>query len=226
MTAETSGSVVTWWAVISAFGGTVIGGGISYFLARMNLNAASKQRDEDRLRTRQALAYSLLFKIMTIVSRLHHIRQSIREMFAEAEKAGFRGEPWNVMRPVVPIPARMNFLAEEMALVLSIDDKTFNEISSLDEIHNSTMAVLATYGTQRSAVMAHFGAEMNGAIGTTKLTREQAEWLAPRTFELNQIAKEFVTRIEQDAETAKTALKSLHATLEKELKLKKKLEFV
>ncbi len=192
----------------------------------MNLRAARKQREDDRLQKKQAIAYSLLFKTISIVSRLHHVRQSIREMLAEAKAAGYNGEPWSIIRPVVPVPESINFLAEEMALVLSIDDNTFNEVSALDQIHNSTAAVLSLYNTQRAAVMTRFGAEMKGSIGTTKLTQEQAEWLAPRAFELNQMANEFVDRIERDTEKAKTALKNLHAILEKELKLKKKLEFV
>lgn len=133
------GTGITWWAVASAFGGTIIGGGISYWLARMNLKAAKKQRDEDRDEIRRALAYSLLFKMIRIMSDLHHMRTAVKEMFASAEQVGFKGEPWNIVMPVVPLPNAVSFSAEEMALVLSLDDKTFNEIASLDKIHASTL---------------------------------------------------------------------------------------
>jgi hypothetical protein len=223
---EVTTPAITWWAIASAFGGTIIGGGISYCLQRMNLSAAKKQREEDRRQIREALAYSLLFKLITIVSRLHHIRNSIKEMFDEAKTAGFVGEPWNIMRPIVPIPNSINFKAEEMALVLSLSDKVFNEIASLDEIHNSTIAVLELYSSKRNALFEHFGAEMSGNIGTTTLTREQAEWLGPRSVELNEVAKSILDRIERDADAAVASLKDLHGVFEKGLGLKKKLEFV
>ena len=147
-------------------------------------------------------------------------------MFAEANTAGFKGEPWNIIRPVVPIPESINFRPEEMALVLAIDDKTFNEIASLDQIFNSTVATLELYNTKRDSVTDQLSAEMRGNVGTTKMTREQTEWLAPRAVELNGLVNSITGRLDKDSEAAKIGLKNLHEALEKELKLKKKLEFV
>lgn len=226
MASENTATAITWWAIVSAFGGAIIGGGISYILQRMNLLAAKKQREEDRMHVREALAYSLLFKLISIVSHLHHIQTAIKEMFAEANAAGFKGEPWNIMRPIFPIPESINFKPEEMALILSMDDKTFNEIASLDDIHNSTVRVLELHNSKRHAIMERFGAEMTGNIGTTNMTHEQAQWMAPRAVELNDIVNSIVDRIDRDTEAAKAGLKNLHNVLEKELKLKKKLEFV
>ena len=52
MAPENTATAITWWAVASAFGGAIIGGGISYILQRMNLRAAKKQREEDRMHVR------------------------------------------------------------------------------------------------------------------------------------------------------------------------------
>lgn len=66
---------------------------------------------------------------------------------------------------------------------------------------------------------------MRGPLGTTKLTREQAEWLAPRTVELNGIIEAAIERLDLDTKAAADGLKNLHKMFERELKLKKKLEF-
>jgi hypothetical protein len=127
---------------------------------------------------------------------------------------------------IVPILEQIAFSPEEMALLLSVDDAAFNEIASLDQIHNSTFGILEVYNIKRNAVTDRFGAEMRGNLGTTQLTREQIEWLAPRSVELETTLASIIERLSRDVDAAKAGLKNVHAVLEKELKLKKKLEFV
>jgi hypothetical protein len=66
---------------------------------------------------------------------------------------------------------------------------------------------------------------MQGGIGTTELTREDAEWMAPRAYELNDLAETMVKRTEHDAIESKALLKRMHSLLVKEYKLNPKLEF-
>lgn len=68
------GADITWWAVASAFGGTIIGsllgGSISFWLQRKALAAAKALHDSDRQDVRKALGYALLFKMIRLSSDL------------------------------------------------------------------------------------------------------------------------------------------------------------
>jgi Na+/glutamate symporter len=67
-------SDITWWAVASAFGGTIIGavlgGIISFWLQRKSLAAAKALHDADRRDIRKTLGYALLFKMIRLSSDL------------------------------------------------------------------------------------------------------------------------------------------------------------
>ncbi|WP_445219831.1 hypothetical protein ACKWRH_06720 [Bradyrhizobium sp. Pa8] len=188
MAADGTGTI-TAWAVFSAIGGSltgaVVGGTINYFLQRASRAEAKKQRDDDRLEVRRVLAYSLLFKLIRVISDLETLRKVAAESISEAKASGLNGALWQMVLPVANLPEAVNFTAEEMGLVLSLDDQTFNQIAALDKLHESTIALFDSYRQQREAVTAKFGASMQGNIGTTYMTREDAEWLAPRTTVLN-----------------------------------------
>jgi membrane protein YqaA with SNARE-associated domain len=69
-----AGNTITAWAVFSALGGSVIGsivgGGISYWLQNKNLAAVTAQRAEDRFEARKSLAYSLFIKMGKLFSNV------------------------------------------------------------------------------------------------------------------------------------------------------------
>jgi hypothetical protein len=180
MIASEASEGITWWAVASAFGGTIIGGGISFFLQRLNLAEARKQRAKERFEARKALAYSLFFKMVRIHSSIVIIQKAIAESIAKAESAGFKGILWQKVIPFGNLPGSVKFVSDEMALVLSLDYDLFNAIGPFDDIHNSLIDLVSNYGQKRGAMMEKFGAKMSGGLGATTLTKEEAEWMAPR----------------------------------------------
>jgi hypothetical protein len=222
------GTTITVFAVFSALGGSllgsVVGGCLNYWLQNRALNAAKAQREADRFEVRKALGYSLLFKMIRLISDLVTLGKAIREPMDTAKKAGFVGAPFQIVMPIVPMPDKVKFSPEEMALVLSIDAELFNELGPLDELHNSTVALCELYGSKRTSVMERFEAKMEGSIGTTMLTEERKNWLAPRAVELNSLVEALLQRTEQDGKEAWAALDRLHVVLEREFKLKHKLE--
>jgi hypothetical protein len=209
------GTAITWWTVATAFGGTVVGSTISvltsYLLQRKALNAAKAQRDEDRFEVRKALAYSLWVKMIRLCSDLHNMGKEVRGALDRAKEQGFSGAPFQVVRPIVPIPDSIRFSPDELAVVLSVDAGLFNEMGALDELHSSTMALFELYGTKRNAALERLGTDMQGNsnIGTTYLTAEQKNWLEPRAFELNSLVEVMLQRTEQDGTQAWIALEHL-----------------
>jgi hypothetical protein len=104
--AET-GTAITWWAVVSAFGGTVIGavlgGAISYFLQKKSLAATKALHDADRTEVRKALGYSLLFKMIRLVSDLRQIGDHVRGSVEDTKRKGLSGDLWRVVLPIAPL---------------------------------------------------------------------------------------------------------------------------
>jgi hypothetical protein len=223
-------STITWWALVSAFGGSIIGavlgGTINYILQTAARAEAKKQRDADKKEVQIALAYSFLFKMIKVVSGLKQLGRSVRESLDEAASKGFTGAPWRVVLPVVNPPEPIRFTAEEMGMVLSLDDKIFNAVAAFDELHNSTAAIFVSYSEGRAAITERFGATMEGNIGSSYLTEKEALWLAPREVELNGLVDAMLQRTEQDYKESVEGLKAVHGLFERELGIKKKLEFV
>lgn len=221
-------TIITAFAVFSALGGSLlgsaIGGGVSYWLQNRELAAAKTQRENDRTEIRKALGYTLLFKMIRLTSNLESLGKAVRQPLDAAKREGFDGAPFQIVMPVVPMPDKVTFSPEEMALVLSVDAPLFNEMSAMDELHNSTVALFDLYGAKRTSTMERFGARMEGIIGTTELTREQLDWLAPRATELNSLVEAMLQRTEQDGKEAWAALEHLHVVLEREFKLNHRLE--
>ncbi len=223
-------TTITWWALASAFGGSVIGavlgGGINFVLQKAARAEAKKQRDADRKEVRTALAYSFLFKMIKIVSSLKGLGRTTRESLDEAASKGFKGSPWRVVLPVVNPSEPIRFTAEEMGMVLSLDDRIFNAIAAFDELHNSTVAIFEAYAERRTAIMEKFGAKMEGNMGSSYLTKEEMLWLAPREVELNGLVDAMLQRTEQDYKETVEGLKAVHGLFVKEFGIKKTLEFV
>jgi hypothetical protein len=206
--------------------GATLGGAINYILQRAARAEAKKQRDTDRREVRTALAYAFLFKMIKIVSSLKHLGTTVRESLDEAASNGFTGAPWRVVLPVVNPPEPVRFTADEMGMVLSLDDKLFNSIAAFDELHNSTTAIFVAYGERRTKIMEKFGAKMQGNLGTSFLNEEEAIWLAPREVELNGLVAVMLQRTEEDYKEVAEGLKAVHALFVKEFDIKKKLEFL
>jgi hypothetical protein len=224
-----AGTTITWWAIFSTLGGTIvgsiIGGTTSYLLQRKSLKAAKVQHDEDRLEVRKALAYSPLFKMIQIASGTQVLHNHLENAFQKAKAEGLDGDAWRFVLPLANQPDRVKFSAEEMALLLSLkDNKLFNEMMPCDEIYNSTLQVFDHYKTLRRTLTDMPPIEISGTRGTIRLTAEDALKIAPRIIELNELIADLQKRLPDDSkETARMVL-DLHGLLRKHFKFEFKLK--
>jgi hypothetical protein len=228
MQAGEIGTVSTTWAVISVFGGTLLGSIISttvaFVILKKNLSAAKAQRDSDRFENREAQCYSLLFKMIRIQSTIATLEKTVANSLANAESAGLKNL-WQRIKPMGNVPPRVKFTSDEMALLLSLDFNLFNDIGPYDDIHNSLLDIFELYGAKRHALIEKFGAKMTGAVGSIGLTQADQDWLAPRAFELEGIAQVMIDRTTHDAPESKVLLERLHALFVKEFKINPRLDF-
>lgn len=224
-----SGTDITWWAVVSAFGGTIIGsvlgGTISFLLQRRSLAATQALHDTDRREVRKALGYALLFKMIRLSSDLAQLGKPVAEAVNKAIDAGSHEGFWPVVLPVLPLPDQIKFSPEEMALVLSLDNGLFNDMAALDDLHNNTIALFGLYAEKRTALTDTLNPDtMEGNSGSMLLTREDRDRMRPRSVELDMLIAGMLERTAQDGKIAWNCLERLHGVLEREFDLKHKLE--
>jgi hypothetical protein len=216
-----AGTSITVWAVFSALGGSIIGsvvgGGIAYWLQTKSLAATKAQHDDDRFNVRRAHAYSLFVKMIKIHGSIVVLGRAVKEDALKAEK--LKKPLWQYVRPMGTLPSHVSFVSDEVALLLGLDNSLFNKIGPFDEIQNSLIGMFDTYGIKRSEMLQPFGFDMEGAIGTTRMTPDQHRWIAPREFELNSLIEEMVQRTKQDGDECWELIVELHALLKKEFKL-------
>jgi hypothetical protein len=208
---------------VAAIAGAVVGGVIALLVQLIALSAAASERQQERLETQAALGRSLLYKMVSIHSNLFKLAGHIDEGYALAEQQV--REPWQAILPILNVPDRVVFTPEEMSMVLAQrDDNLFNTLLSIDDIHNSTLAIFLGYAEQREKLGAQLPVgRMHGNVGTAVLTPEEHSLLRPRMVELNGILDSLKTRGRQDADEAFAALRALLDLLNSKLGLKLKV---
>lgn len=210
-----------WAAIIGAVVGSVVGGFIAYLIQQKALNASSEQREQEAKERRQALGYALLFKMLRIHSALKHLQMHLTECLGKLEEDECAGwEPWQVTLPIANHAEKVHFSTDEMAMLLSLkNDDLFNDLASLDVIHNSTVELFRTFSSKREALLEILPANMNGMVGSIEIPIEQAMYIRPKMVELNALILDMNDRCNQDAEEAWAVLERLNPTLNEKLGL-------
>jgi hypothetical protein len=183
------------------------------------LRAAANERKQTTAERRSALAHALFFKMIQICSHLHHFNSHLKTSLAPMKKEDVGAAAWAVVLPFANMPDYVRLSADEMALLLSLDNDVFNTVVSFDEIHNSTIDAFKTYSERRLALTAMLPAETNSDVGTTALNPEQWALVSPRMAELNGLIGQLAPQCEKDEREAWAGLVSLQKILNSKLGL-------
>lgn len=207
-----------WAAVIGAIVGSVTGGLIAWLL---QLSQDSRQTSERN----QALARSLIFKLMRIHSDLRAFKRHVDECEANAKRDSLP-IGWQSLRAIGNLPERISFTPEEMSYLLSLKDyKLFDKVLSLDVVHSSTIGILELYKERRLTLTDMLSATMSNMIGTTDLTDAQKAFFDPKAAELDLLVSDIRNRAEQDAKESREALEETNVAIARTLGHSLKLEF-
>lgn len=214
-----------WAAIVGAVTGAVVGGIISFCIQLRVLQAAATQRAKEAEECKKALAHSLSFKMIRIYSHLHDFHAYLEEQHAKAQSDPNKSEPWQFVLPLANLPEGIRFSPDEMAMLLSLENMDlFNDIISMDDIHNSTVDLFKTFRELRSNLTSQLPTELEGTEGTIFLTREQLSFLQPKMVEINELATLMKKRCELDAREAGSLLTRLVQHLNDKLKLNLKIQ--
>jgi hypothetical protein len=222
---------VAWWsivgetefiaAIVGSVVGSVVGGGIAYWVQKSASDEENRRREEERAETRRALGQSLLIKMLRIHSNLYGFHEYIEGSFKHAEKEGFKGAAWQILRPLASIPAHVDFSADELSVLMSLkDNDLFNTVVNLDAVHNNFLDSFSTFNARKSNLVdAMPGAVIDSSKVESFFTEEQMMVLGPKMHEVDRLIEELRTRIQLDYSEADHALDALHALLNDKLKL-------
>lgn len=206
-----------WAAVVGAIVGSVSGGVITWLLSISQDRRQTSERN-------QALARSLIFKLIRITSDFHVFQTHAKEC---AERAEIDKLPigWQSFRPIANLPDRISFSSEEMSYLLSLKNfELFDKVLSLDVLHSSTIGIFELYKERRLALTDMLAATMDGMVGTAALTDAQKKFFDPKAAELDLLVSDINKRVKEDAQQSRKALEetnmAISVTLGRPMKLK------
>lgn len=208
----------------SAISGAMVGGLIALLIQLIALRAAINERNEEKKERNKALAHSIVFKVMRIHSNLYNLHLHLEESFSAADPQS-HDEPFSFVLPLASSPADVHFTADEMSLVLSLKNPSLTDkLMSLDVIHNNLIDIFETYAGMRNDIQTMMPAEMEGEVGTSKLTEK--EWLVvrPRMVMMNKLLTDTRGRAKTDYDDSRKAVDDLLKTINEKLGLELKVE--
>lgn len=168
-----------WAALLGAVIGALASGVASYLLAERTDRAAEK-----------SAAYLLLVRLSSLVSSLLAIERQLKEQVSRAEQSTAGSRPWERMVPLVSASTDRIFSPDDVSVFFRMKQFDLaNHVLLLDEKHLTLTSSLTLYAEKRAAFAARFGASMNGRIGTTILSEDEAKFAGPLSVELNDLAK-------------------------------------
>lgn len=207
-----------WAAVVGAIVGSISGGAIAWLLQRNQDHRQTKERN-------QALARSLIFKLIRIHSDFSAFSSHSKECSERAEQDGLP-LGWQSFRAIGNLPERVSFTPEEMSYLLSLKDyDLFDKVLSLDVIHSSTIGIFELYKERRLALTDMLSATMSQMVGTTTLTDSQKAFFDPKAAELDLLVSDIRNRVDRDVKESKEALIETNAAIAATLGAPIKLEF-
>ena len=184
------------WAAIA---GALVGGFVSAALQWIAHRAAASERRLERLEIKRGQARSLVLKTLKIESDFLQFRKDFEDSRDLAKQNGIPFG-WASYRATANLPREIVFTNEEIAALSACkNDALFNDVLALDEVHSSVLQIMSLYRTKRFELSDSLPAQMSGSVGTSALTQDEFDKLAPRMVEVDLLAKDLASMIEDES---------------------------
>lgn len=209
----------------SAISGAVVGGLIAFAIQLVTIRAAKNERTAAKMESREALAHSILFKVIRINSNLFNLHLHLEESFAAVDPSSHIN-PCLFVLQLAGLPADVQFSDKEMSLALSFKDPELTDkLMSLDVIHNNLIDIFETYNGMRNDMQANMPAKMQGSVGKSNFTEEEWRVVHPKIVIMNQLLADARIRAKMDYDGSKKATDDLLKAINEKLGLKLEVEF-
>jgi hypothetical protein len=183
--------------------GAVIAALFSWLLARRTSKETLARDREQRREAKLGLALQAFVKLKTIIDNLGTLLRMLERALANPPSKDSR--PWQSVEPIVGHRGEhtVEFTAAELALFMEAQRGDLAENMQMLVRKNSTHGVvIETYNERRDALKAKMPPPqiIQGARGTTALTREQFMALAPDMVALDSLIEQLVPALREDLE--------------------------
>lgn len=202
-----------WAAIIGAIIGGIITICAQYIFERINRN-----------RTNLFLGQSVFFKLLKITSHTQHLRNHIEESFQKSP-IDMHKQPFSVVRPLTSLPNKVEFTAEELSLVASMNDNdVLNRVLECADIFNSLVDGFQVYSDMRMDFQNSTPAEMEGELGNSSFSAEQMKIIAPKMAMMNDLITTLRNRANRDFQEFSEDLKIIQKCFQRKINLKHSFE--
>lgn len=210
------------WAALV---GAIVGGAIAFVVQLIVLLEGRRQRAFDAQERKVTLAHTFLFKLVKVRCHYAFLKDLIDRQREVGDQLGGSREPWQYLAEMPTAPPPVVFAYEELNMLVSLGEPgLLNELHLVDEMHNSTLNVLAHYGRVRSELIATFPADVEGATGW--ISKEDIKKILPRTTHVNVFAHELIENVEAGDKATDKLLEDVSQAFRKHLKIRLGIERV
>jgi hypothetical protein len=198
----------TWWNLLPSAIGAVLGAACgavpSYFLANRSSKALLARDEQARVQGEKVATIRAMTRLLTVVNGCEGLTRSVEEMIEEGNKRGGNSELWTVVRPISGMPGSpVHFEADEISIFLASKDYDFfNGLLLCATRYNSLTAGFADYAIQRQNLTDLLSAKMEGIVGSTDLSPEDAAFIAPKAAAVESLIVQLRETAEKDYEVA------------------------
>jgi hypothetical protein len=198
--------------------GAVIAGVISWLLARRTSKETLQRDREQRRDEKLGLALQAHVKLKTIIDNLGTLLRMIERALANPPAPGSR--PWMCVEPIIGHRGEhaVEFTAAELALFLEAQRGDLaNDMQLLVRRNATAGVVLETYNARRADLKSKMPPPqmIQGTHGTTALTKDQAQTLAPDMVALDSLIDQLVPALREDLALGLTIAEEFGPVLKK-----------
>ena len=196
-------SPTDWWNTLITAGaavtGSVIGGGIAYFVAQQTAYDTRKMQQAERREREEAATLRAITKVMALTNAAAGYHFSIeRQIEIWAKNNGGKEPPvWLVMLPQIGKPPEINIDADDLiAFTRARNFDYVTEVLGLFSQYNSMIYGVEGYSIRREALMEQIPPDeviglaeaMTGLVGRVAIPDDEFKRLAPKIASVSMLA--------------------------------------
>lgn len=195
--------------MIAGFGGAILGGGISWLLARQTATETRKRDEEARNAHDKASLLQTILKVMQVSNGLYTIHRNIEGSVEGAKERGIGDVPlWTLVHPVAGSTETPKFDASDFVpFAVSARADLINRIIMISNRYDATESGFREYSERRLSFQ-----DLAGPYTTMSPSGQQVtafpEDVAPqaqmRAYELEQLITQVREFVDKDLEESKS----------------------
>lgn len=217
MNAGLLGSTELWSAVL----GAVVGGIITAALQALTHKRNAAVLAKSELQRQQAIASRLIFKLIKVQADIVYLLSHLNYCIDRVQSDEDGRNPWEFFIPLTWVPAEIHFDAEEMGLIVSLDDDdVISRTIDVDANHNIIMNSFTMLTSLVSLIRSSMPVvNVEGESVIAELTPEIFRNLLPKMKDADLLFETLYERLQASVPSSHSALFRTHNLFTRKLRI-------